>query len=186
MKTIEISDSVYTALSQRVKGFGETPNTVIERLLNRLDELEKPTLKKLPPAKEPSHDEAEGPLTKLITSLEYQRCDAVGRYISILSKLYKINPGKFEQLTRYRRKGGKRVNFAKSSQEIEQSGSSTYPQPITGTPFFVLTNLDNRSKRHILADVLPFFGISKNHIQEVIKTIPDSGITRSVRLDMIV
>ena len=34
MKTIEISESVYSRLSQLIQGFGDTPDSIIERLLN--------------------------------------------------------------------------------------------------------------------------------------------------------
>tara|TARA_R110000772_G_scaffold110305_8_gene213868 strand:+ start:2110 stop:2721 length:612 start_codon:yes stop_codon:yes gene_type:complete len=37
MKTIEISEIVHDKLSKLVKGFGETPNSVIERLLNEAE-----------------------------------------------------------------------------------------------------------------------------------------------------
>ena len=44
MKTIEISETVYDRLSQLIQGFGDTPNSIIERLLNEKGTKLKPSL----------------------------------------------------------------------------------------------------------------------------------------------
>jgi len=41
MNTIDVSDSVYERLSKLVTGFGDTPNNVIERLLDKTDNVSK-------------------------------------------------------------------------------------------------------------------------------------------------
>ena len=178
MKTIEVDDQVYEDLSQRVQGFNESPNSVIKRLLKLpsgepvlTNETE--TEVESPEASQPSE------LEVLLNSPEFRRLDGIGRYLHLLQFLHSSSPEAFEKLPAYRRKGAKRINFSNNPQEIRSSGSNTKPQQIPGTEFFVLSNLDNKSKRKILADIMPEFGFSWEEIKTVLKALPDSGIKRS-------
>jgi len=179
MKTIQIDDAVYDALAQRVKGFNETPSDVIARLLkespnsNGTSQIGAPTAPK---------QTSNSDIQTILASPDFQRSDAIERYMSILSFLYRRHPEKFDKLEFYRRKGGRRVNFSKDINKIEESGNSTLPKRIPGSPFFVLTNLDNNSKRSILSDILPTFGYSHSDIREILRELPDSGISRPKRI----
>ena len=170
MKTIEIDDDVYSALAHHVQGFNESPNDVIGRLIQQTG-IEKVTSEAKP--QERASGETKTELEGLIESAEFRRLDAIGRYLAILESLYHLSPATFEKLGAYRRKGGRRVNFSRQMAEIEKSGNSTGPQKIPRTPFYVLTNLDNRSKRKILGDILPEFGFKVPQISAIQKALPD-------------
>ena len=176
MKMVQLDDDVYAALAERVSGFNETPNDVIRRLIEKSNSPHKKPSS--PPNRQTNQDQD---LANLIDSLDFRRSDGIDRYFAILKFLHDRSPQIFEKLSEYRRKGGKRINFSKESKEIENSGNSTYPKKIPGTPFFALTNLDNRSKRGILADILPDFGFGSEDIRLIEKELPDSGITRPKR-----
>jgi negative regulator of replication initiation len=77
---------------------------------------------------------------------------------------------------------GKRVQISKSKDEIENSGTSTHPMPLDETPFWVLSNLSNDRKRAILEVILRFYKYSNEITEMVIRSIPDSGITRPRRM----
>ncbi len=74
---------------------------------------------------------------------------------------------------------GTRRYFAKSEREILQSGEGITAKPIPQSPFWVLTTLDNKSKRIVLEDMLRALGYSRSDINLVVAELPDSGIRRS-------
>ena len=170
------------ALEKRVEGFGDTANEVIKRLLASSPQddktisqnrIEVPKNKPIDPH----------PLIKLIESPRFQINDAKERYFSVLEFLYRENSDRFAQLEGFRL--GSRVNISREARKIEASGKSTQPQKLMGTPYYVLTNLDNKRKRNILEDILKMFHYPSEVISCVIKSIPDSGISRPKRINTI-
>ena len=105
--------------------------------------------------------------------------DGKERYFAVLRHLFQKNGEQFGQLEGFRR--GSRVNISKDERKIEQSGTSTNPQKLEGTPYYVMTNLDNRRKREILEDVLRILRYPADVIKVVVSSIPDSGISRPKR-----
>jgi negative regulator of replication initiation len=176
MKTIDIEDAVFQALEKLVKGFDEKPNDVIKRLLF--------TAASAPRAVEPAIGLKAGskkdPLVEFVESPEYLCCDAKARYFGVLRFLFKNHPQEFVKLDGYKR--GKRIQISKDAMTIERSGHSTIPQKLDGTPYWVLSNLSNLRKRAILEDALRYFHYPNEIIDPVLKSIPDSGISRSKRL----
>jgi negative regulator of replication initiation len=177
MMTIDIDDAVFRALEKRVKGFGETPNDVIKRLLST--PASSPVV--CEPMNELKHTEQTHPLVEFVESPEYLCRDARGRYFAVLDFLHKNHPAEFVKLDGFKR--GKRVQISTAAAVIEKSGKSTQPQKLEETPYWVLSNLSNVRKRAILQDVLPYFHYSNSIIDAVLKSIPDSGISRSKRID---
>ena len=180
MKTIQIEDEVFAALESRVRSFNDTPNEVIKRLLEEFGGMknsvpEKPKIDKTLPNNSPTVSA----IIQLIQSPEYLMADAKRKYFAVLEFLYHQNKDKFSVLEQYGR--GKRVNFARDAKAIEESGNSTYPQKIPNTPYFALTNLPNLRKRKILEDALKVFKYSSDEIELVLKSLPDSGISRPKR-----
>jgi len=173
MITIQIDDDVYQSLSGLVKGFNETPNDVIRRLVDGVNGAKASSETKVESISLAGSDSGDEELTQLISSLDFETGDNIKRYFSILQLLYNRSPGNFEKLLNYRRKRGKRINFAKDPSVIEKSGNSTQPKALTGTPFYVLTNLDNKSKRTILDQIMPRFGFRKIDIQNMKQALPD-------------
>jgi len=179
MKTIEIEDSVYLALKNLIQDFEEKPNDVIKRLLDGPTAAEST---KLQPPKNPAPTTAitaREPLVQLVTSPRYMTGDAKERYFAVLSYLYQKNADQFTQFEGFKR--GSRINISKNIRRIEESGTSTQPQKLNGTPYYVMTNLDNRRKREILQDILQILHYPREVITAVVNSIPDSGISRPKR-----
>ncbi len=181
MKTIEIEEAVYLALKQRVRDFEEKPNDVIKRLLDDSPDSSSGSITHQPPKKPTPITEAkqDHPLTLLVSSPRYLMGDGKERYFAVLSYLYQKNPDLFGQLEGFKR--GSRVNISRDIRKIEASGTSTNPQKLNGTPYYVMTNLDNKRKREILEDVLRILNYPREVTTSVVNSIPDSGISRPKR-----
>jgi len=167
MKTIEIEDVVYSALEERVQGFGEKPNDVIKRLLAGIDG-QKSYGSGTVSSERPSTTKS--PILGLVESPEYRRGKAKDRYFDVLRFIYQENPQQFEKLEGFRK--GSRVQISKTPSEIRQSGRHTYPQQLDGTPFWVMTNLSNERKQTLLEDIMRFLGYPEEIITVVVKSVP--------------
>ncbi|MDB6021212.1 MAG: SeqA protein [Pedosphaera sp.] len=183
MKTIEIEDSVFHTLAKRVIGFGDTPNEVIKRLL--IDAEGGPCGVTSPvtpsPTRSPDSVAQKHSFIEFVEAPEFLRGDFKSRYFDVLRYLYTNHPADFEKLDGYKR--GRRVQISKDPSTIEKSGRSTNPQKLDGTPYWVLSNLSNPRKRSILEDILRLFKYPKEIITAVIKSIPDSDISRPRHFD---
>jgi negative modulator of initiation of replication len=175
MKTIEIEDSVYSALEKRVQRFGEKPNDVIKRILS--DEHRQKANGNGTGASERPTDQKPA-LLKFVESPEYRRGKAKDRYFNVLRFIYKQNPSQFEKLNGYSK--GSRVQISKNVAEIRQSGRHTYPQQLDGTSFWVMTNLSNERKQTLLQDIMQFLGYPQDEIDVVVKTITTRYFTQSL------
>lgn len=176
MKTIEVEDNIFEALEARAIGFGASPSTVIEGLLNiaRIEITKK---------NDPSEQENEHhPLLQLIAAPEYRTSNGKEKYFAVLRYLYKNHKSNLDRLLSYRR--GTRINFAVDPRAIEESGKDTKPQRLEGTPLYVMTNLNHPDKRAILQDILPLYPFPMSVIRAVIQSIPDSNISRPKRVDI--
>ena len=177
MKTIQIEDNVFAILESKGRGFNDSPNEVIKRLL-----AESGIIKNLSQAKPkldvtPSNNLPNvSAIIQLIQGPQYLMGDAKRKYFAVLEFLYRQHESKFSTLEQYGR--GKRIIFARDAKTIEESGSSTFPQKIPNTPYFAVTNLPNSRKRKILEDALRMFHYPSNEIELVLKSLPDSGISR--------
>lgn len=168
MKTIEISDTTFAALRERVQDFGETPDSVIQRLLAGGGN-QSPSLKE-----EPSEA---SPLKELLESVTFRHLNGRDRYFRILKFLHDGKPEEFRNLVGL--KFGKRVQIASDAETIEKSGKSTFPELIPGTPYWALTNLSNRSKRDVLFSAMRMLSYPESEIRLVLGAIPDSSSGRS-------
>jgi negative regulator of replication initiation len=167
--TIEIDLAVFQALEIRAVGFGLTPNDIIKQLLAPVVPPSKATgacsCVELPNSV-PNH-----PIQALLVSAEYVRADYKERYFHILRFLYESDSKKFGSFDGYQQ--GTRIQISTSKQAIERSGRSTWPEELTGTPYWALTNLDNKKKRRILDVIMRVFEFPENIIAAVLATIPD-------------
>lgn len=174
MKTIQIDDDVFQMLESKVKGFGETPNDVVKRLLF---EFKSPQTK---PAKNGERVQTLvklHPLVELVSSPEFLTKKAKERYFAVLRFVCKEKPQEFEKLNGFRR--GSRIQVSTDINAIEKSGRNTFPQKLEGTPFWVLTNLSNDRIRVILNDILRLLRYDSEVVASVTKAIPDSGVSRT-------
>jgi negative modulator of initiation of replication len=161
MPNVELDQDVLDYVERQAKGFGETPSSVLRRLLG-MGEQSQPV--KTPAAEQ---QQASQPHIRPVTQPEHTispatkhpRCErtAIQRYLSILSELYREDPTLFEKVETVR--GRKRIYFHKSSLAIDSSGSSVMPERIPDTPYFAATNISDDKKKRILSDVLKALGV---------------------------
>lgn len=88
---------------------------------------------------------------------------AILRFMYLLGWLSKTHKGDFAMVQHYTGRG--RVYFAKNAEVILESGSSTMPQRIPESEFWVVTNLSNQIKGQILDGVLTILGYSTKEIR---------------------
>jgi len=163
MKTIEIDEGVYGVLEKAARGFNETPNDVLRRLLAVRQEPEvNPTS---PRSLLREYMES--------TSFRFWGGNAKKRYLGLMSFLHDRDPKRFAEFDGYRR--GRRVHISKSRETIEQSGSSTQPQQIGKTEFFAITNLPNSLKRVIISDLLRAYSFSEEDIDSARRALSDDS-----------
>jgi len=116
-------------------------------------------------------------LMHLIDSSRYKTGTAKYRYFTVLRFLYEKDSALFAQkLESFTR--GTRVHISHDANCVEESGSSTKPERLEGTPYFVLTDLDNNRKRTVLRIALKIFRYPAAIIDAVLKSIPDSPHSR--------
>jgi negative modulator of initiation of replication len=152
VKTIEIDNDVYEALLGKVRDFGDTPNLVLRRELN------------IGGSGMPVTTSPETPLQEFLASTEFRFAKgAVGRFLAVLSWLYKKDAGTFAVVEDIRGRG--RIYFSKSVQELEQSGRSVNPKKIPGSPYWVITTTPTDLKQQIIGEVMRALGCDLASIQ---------------------
>jgi negative modulator of initiation of replication len=173
MHTIDIDDQVMIELSRRAIGFHVTPNDVLRRILNL--HVPQVSLLRTPPAS----PGIPATLPEFLKSERFRRHhQAVDKFLAILGWLHHTRPKQFAEVALAFRRGSRRY-FAKSEREILHSGDGVTAKPIPQSPFWVLTTLDNKSKRIVLEDLMRALGHSASDISLAILELPDSGIRRS-------
>ncbi len=90
---------------------------------------------------------------------------AVGRFLLILSNLYRVHSDKFESVLEIR--GRNRLYFAKSESELLENGSSTKPKQIPETQYWVITNSNTTKKKLMLTDVANKFGYTAQQTEAI-------------------
>lgn len=168
MKTIEISEETFEALRERVKDFGETPDSVIQRLLAGEANLSVSVSQPKSAASE---------LQSLLESNAFRHLNGRDRYFRILTFLHDQKPEEFRNIVGL--KFGKRVQIAEDAETIEKSGKSTFPELIPDTPYWALTNLSNRSKRDVIFSAMQLLKYPEADIRLAVNSIPDSSPGRS-------
>lgn len=176
MPQVDLDQDVLDFIRSQVRDFGETPSSVLRRLLgisgqanipaqtSRIETLS-PEIRTVP-ATAP-----DAPNRPKETRVRHAGT-AIQRYMSILSDLYLEDPQRFERVESV--KGRKRVYFHKSSLVIESSGNSVNPERIPGTPYYAATNLSDDKKMRILMDVLRVLGIHGEQKSDYLSAL-DSG-----------
>ncbi|PTX96785.1 hypothetical protein DB345_06280 [Spartobacteria bacterium LR76] len=172
MPTIEISEETLEALRSRVKDFGESPETVIRRLLaaDGADLGAEAAFEK---------SEVSPKLLELIDSSEFVQCNGRDRYLKVLKFLHDEKRMVFA-VKACGLKFGKRIQIARTKEEIDQSGKSTFPALIPDTKFWVLTNLSNKAKRDVIVAVMERLEYPLADIRYAAQAIPQSASERLV------
>jgi negative modulator of initiation of replication len=153
MPKVDLDQDILDHVRSQVRDFGETPSSVLRRLLGLSAGATNTGLtgEENRPAQSPP------------------RSTAISRYLGILSDLYREDPDRFGGIEEI--SGRSRIYFHKDSRVIDESGNSVMPERISGTPYFAATNLSDDKKKRILEDVLVKFGIPFQRRVDLIKKL---------------
>lgn len=165
MRTVQLDEDVYEHLRANIEEIGESASDILRRLL----QLRHPASAA---GAEPagvgsgSSDGTTAALEPLRTFLQSERLRYLGnttdRYLALLAFAHDQHPEGFSKVLGV--SGRKRLYFAGTCAEIENSGNSTYPQQIPGTEYWAMTNTDTKQKRDILGQVLQLLGFRRDAI----------------------
>ena len=183
MKRIEIDDDIYTYIAANTEHIGESASDILRRLLdlqgrNSSDatmavSATEPTvssdqqtsqLSKFPSDKVSEHD-AKIVFNVLTDADLAAEKSVVGRFLHILSMLYRCHPTAFESVLEI--KGRDRVYFARSEQALLQAGKSTNPKQIPESPYWVITNNNTTRKKSMLTEVAANLGYSATDVEKI-------------------
>lgn len=177
MKTIEVDEELYRYIASQTQHIGESASDILRRLL-MVPEVEEQPMKPLMPSprskgitvskdagKRRSNDRVRE-MRDLLISDEFATQDkAIGRFMMVLSTLYKIDNKSFSYAASM--KGRTRVYFAESEQTLLATGKTTKPKHIAGTPFWVITNTNTGRKRQMVKQMMEKMGFTEDLIEKV-------------------
>ena len=134
MPQIELDQDVLDYIRSQVRDFGETPSSVLRRLLGITGQAPVPTHPNPVSTSVPEIN-----IRPMTAPVQVERPTrrrpphagtGIQRYMAILSELYQKDPVRFEKVESVT--GRKRIYFHKSSSVIDSSGSSVMPEKIPG------------------------------------------------------
>jgi len=158
MKTIDIDDEVFGFLLRNVSDFGETPNSVLRRVLEITGATPDPASK------------TKLPIQEFIGTNEFRFAKgAVGRFLAVLSWLYQRHKDEFAVVEGIRGRG--RLYFSKSANELERSGRSVNPKMIPESPYWVITTTPTDLKQEMLAEVMKALACDSESVRIAVEAV---------------
>jgi len=161
MKTIEIEDDVYKYLLQNITHIGESASEILRRLLGisgKQNKTSSPT------------ERSSTELSECLNATAFKaQSDVIGKFLYILSCIYKKDPEQFKKVLAI--SGKRRKYFSLSSRELDAAGRSVYPKQIPNSPFWVVTNNDTPKKRRMLRDVLSLLDYSETSKKQAVDAL---------------
>ncbi|MCG7495776.1 replication initiation negative regulator SeqA [Vibrio sp. Of7-15] len=183
MKTIEVDEELYLYIASQTQHIGESASDILRRLLMEPTTQEPKKAAILPPVVNSQTPEPKGivvskdagmeiqldrvkEVRSLLISDEFAAQDkAIGRFMTVLSSLYRIDPQGFSEATAL--KGRTRVYFANDADTLLASGKTTKPKAIPNTPFWVITNTNTGRKRQMIDQLMIKMGFNSDLIEKV-------------------
>lgn len=169
MKIIEVDDQLYHYIASQTLHIGESASDILRRLLAVAEPSLHGDTHQSPAAPvisaEIKHTMPDVLTTVLKSTALTQEESAVGRFLLILSALYRTNADAFRQATAI--KGRKRVYFSEDFNALIATGPATKPKQIPDSPFWVITNTNTGRKRLILDQLMQSMGYSADFSAEV-------------------
>ncbi len=195
MKNIEIEEELYQYIASQTQFIGESATSILRRLLldkptettivednsleptELVDSVNNIEVNDDVPAVEKEHEQTVEPLVTDTLDvnesvfnyinkeeLAMQR-GAVGRFLLILSALYRVHSQKFSVVSDIR--GRDRLYFSSNLNELTESGSSTKPFQIPDSPYWVVTNSNTTRKKMILTKVATALGYNESEAENI-------------------
>jgi negative modulator of initiation of replication len=176
MKHIEIDEELYQHLASNTQYIGESASSIIRRLLSLPVDLSEKNI--ITPRKVESVLVQKASIEDVVKSntiesvfnyinkeeLATQR-GVVGRFLLILSALHRVHGDNFSIVCEIR--GRDRLYFAKTENELAQSGSSTKPRQIPESSFWVMTNSNSTRKKMMITEVAKSLGYQNGDIEKI-------------------
>jgi negative modulator of initiation of replication len=161
MKTIEVDEDLYRYIASQTQHIGESASDILRRLLMDEQNAQPVPVTAAQPkgivvsrdaAKEETVDYVKEMRSLLISDEFAGLKKAIDRFMLVLSTLHRIDPNGFSEATQV--KGRKRVYFANNEQTLLESGNTTKPKAIPGSPFWVITNSNTSRKRQMVDQLM--------------------------------
>ena len=174
MHTIEVEDEIYQHLLQSAVRIGESASEILRRLLRIPTHGSSGSRSGTTPAGG-SNTNGGTPAVPVEVSdfLSDPRFlmerDVVGRFLLILSSLYRRSTKEFEKVLTLA--GRRRKYVGRSSEELEQHGNSVFPKQIPGSPYWVVTNNDTQKKCEIVRDAMKLLTYSDAAVDATMKAL---------------
>lgn len=188
MKRIEIDDDIYTYIAANTEHIGESASDILRRLLHLqgsgesgksvASSVESKTASALHSAQQnnqhsngqPASDKISDGNAKVVFNVLTEadlaaEKSVVGRFLHILSMLYRCHPSAFDSVLEI--KGRDRVYFAISEQALLLAGKSTNPKQIPDSPYWVITNNNTTRKKSMLTEVAANLGYSAADVEKI-------------------
>ncbi len=174
MKTIEVDDALYHYIASQTLHIGESASAILRRLLDLSVEVEsdmatvpatedEPAVVELEAAEpliSPTERDTPDALLSLMENDGLNQFDSsIERLIHVLGVLYQIDADGFQRAADIR--GRKRSYFALTEEALLATGKTTKPKPVTGTPFWIVSNTNTGRKRNILAQLMHSMGFDE-------------------------
>lgn len=179
MKTIEVDEDLYRYIASQTQHIGESASDILRRLLNvdKSNQQSAPVIPVQPQgivvsrdaAKEEKVDSVKEMRSLLISDEFAGLKKAIDRFMLVLSTLHHIDPEGFSEATQV--KGRKRVYFADNEQTLLESGNTTKPKAIPGSPFWVITNNNTSRKRQMVDQLMTRMSFPADLTEKVANSI---------------
>ncbi|MFD2180114.1 replication initiation negative regulator SeqA [Veronia pacifica] len=177
MKTIEVDEEIYRYIASQTQHIGESASDILRRLLMA------PKNEQVLAATPANSSRSQGivvskdagkngavdrvkEMRSLLISDEFASQEkAIGRFMMVLSTLYRIDSHSFSDAAAL--KGRTRVYFADNEKTLLDSGKTTKPKHIPDTPFWVITNTNTGRKRQMVEQLMAKMGFASDITEKV-------------------
>lgn len=160
MLTLEIENDIYSYLLSKTQHFGESASSILRREL-KLKGSDEPTKE---PAPFNSHE-----LSAVLSNPKMRFGNTTDKFLLLLGEAYRQRPNEFKKVLSLQ--GRDRRYFALSHDEIANSGTSTFPKQIPGSPYWVMTNSQTGQKKRMLRQVLQLLEFSGSVVTEAVNAV---------------
>ncbi len=174
MKSIEVDEELYRYIASQTQHIGESASDILRRLLMVPAEQQLEVVVPVRPkgiivskdaGNEHKLDRVKEMRTLLISDEFAVQDKAIGRFMMILSSLYRIDSDGFIEAAAI--KGRTRVYFADNEEALLASGKTTKPKAIPETPYWVITNTNTDRKRQMVEQIMVKMNYNADIIEKV-------------------
>ncbi|WP_440056209.1 replication initiation negative regulator SeqA [Pseudoalteromonas sp. T1lg65] len=180
MKKIEIDDELYQYIASNTQSIGESASQILRRLLKLTPAVESQqhtasdnnsdtavaATPKVDKQESVSVIKSSANVFNILNKEELaMQKGVVGRFLFILSAFHRVHKKDFEKVLDI--KGRDRIYFAKSKEDLLQSGSSMNPKNIVDSEYWVMTNSNTTRKKMMLHEVAKVIGYSDDEAEKI-------------------